>query len=151
MPRRTAKSRPTGDGKVGYCRPPKSGQFQPGRSGNPRGRPKGRKNIGTILGDTLYRPVAITEKGRKRKVPAIEAMLLGLLRKSLDGDLRAFDKITKLMPLLQAASAAGTTPTGEAPGVDRATDAELLAEFAEMIRQGESLECLNRKEKDDEQ
>ena len=26
---------------VGYKRPPKSGQFKPGKSGNPRGRPKG--------------------------------------------------------------------------------------------------------------
>ena len=26
--------------EVGYKKPPKSGQFQPGKSGNPKGRPK---------------------------------------------------------------------------------------------------------------
>ena len=30
---------------VGYCRPPEDRQFKPGQSGNPRGRPKGSKNI----------------------------------------------------------------------------------------------------------
>ena len=28
------------DDKVGYGKPPKHSRFQPGRSGNPRGRPK---------------------------------------------------------------------------------------------------------------
>ena len=30
--------------RVGYCRPPKARQWQPGQSGNPRGRPRGAKN-----------------------------------------------------------------------------------------------------------
>jgi hypothetical protein len=30
--------------EVGYGRPPKGSQFTPGRSGNPKGRPKGARN-----------------------------------------------------------------------------------------------------------
>ena len=30
--------------KVGYRKPPAESQFKPGRSGNPRGRPKGARN-----------------------------------------------------------------------------------------------------------
>ena len=33
--------------KVGYCRPPKDSRFQPGQSGNPRGRRKGLRNSST--------------------------------------------------------------------------------------------------------
>ncbi len=40
---------PASDGSdpVGYCKPPKRTRFQPGQSGNPRGRPKGTKNLKT--------------------------------------------------------------------------------------------------------
>lgn len=135
------------DGGVGYGRPPKHSRFKPGQSGNPKGRPKGRKNVASIFEETLYRAVPITENGRRRRVPAIEAMFLGLLRKSLDGDLRAFDKFAKLMPMLLAATTVQAGATEGNPEADPADDAELLAGFEEMIR--ESL-ILNDKERDNE-
>ena len=49
------------DYEIGYGRPPKQTRFKPGQSGNPKGRPRGRKNVHTILEETLYRPVTITE------------------------------------------------------------------------------------------
>ena len=39
---------------VGYKRPPSKTQFEPGKSGNPRGRPKRRKlDIGMALNKAL--------------------------------------------------------------------------------------------------
>ena len=138
MPR-TRKPSDSGGYEVGYGRPPRHSRFKPGQSGNPRGRPKGRKNLATILEETLYRPVPITESGRRRTVPAIEAMLLSMLRQSLDGNLRAFDKLAKLLPMLHAASAATESGPEESPAFDPEHDARLLAEFAEMIREAESM------------
>ncbi len=126
-----------GDYEVGYGRPPKRSRFKPGQSGNPKGRPRGRKNIHTILEETLFRLVTITENGRKRKVPAIEALFLSLLRKSLDGDMRAFEKLTKQLPMLQAAMVADEAREG-GEAVDPETDAEALAEFTRMIRETET-------------
>ncbi len=131
------KPPPEGDYEVGYGRPPKRSRFKPGQSGNPKGRPKGRKNIHTILEETLFRLVTITENGRKRKVPAIEALFLSLLRKSLDGDMRALEKLTKQLPMLQAAMAADEAREG-GEAVDPETDAEALAEFTRMIREAET-------------
>jgi hypothetical protein len=34
---------------VGYCKPPASGQFKPGHSGNPNGRPKDRPSLDQLL------------------------------------------------------------------------------------------------------
>jgi Family of unknown function (DUF5681) len=60
---------------VGYRRPPKSTQFKKGKSGNPRGRPKGRKNIGKVLLDVTGQRIAVTENGKTRSMPMVEVML----------------------------------------------------------------------------
>lgn len=70
---------------AGYRSPPVANRFKKGRSGNPRGRPRGRHRIvpyDTILGQM----VTIREDGLERRVTAAEAFLLQLTRKGLQGD-----------------------------------------------------------------
>ncbi|UUR08136.1 DUF5681 domain-containing protein [Sphingomonas glaciei] len=69
----------------GYGRPPVSGRFKTGTSGNPKGRPRGRKSsvpYDTVLGQM----VTIREDGRQRRVTAAEAFILQLTKKGLAGD-----------------------------------------------------------------
>jgi hypothetical protein len=68
--RRSAE--PGDDDAVGYGHPPRHTRFQPGRSGNPKGRPRGTPTVGTNLQDVIRQKVAVTEGGKTRRVPVIE-------------------------------------------------------------------------------
>ena len=74
---------------VGYGKPPQSTRFRKGISGNPRGRPKGAKNIGTILAQLGRKRVTITTNGRTRAVSMLEAMILQMMSRAAAGDLKA--------------------------------------------------------------
>lgn len=86
QPRRSIESRTY---EVGYGRPPRAHRFKPGRSGNPKGRPKGAKNEETILNNLLNRRIEIREAGRTRKITVLEAMLLKFAEEALKGDPKA--------------------------------------------------------------
>ena len=55
-------------GKAGYGRPPKDSRFKPGRSGNPRGRPKGVRNLRSDFNEVMTKRVRIREDGELRYV-----------------------------------------------------------------------------------
>ncbi|MEQ9521443.1 MAG: DUF5681 domain-containing protein, partial [Thalassobaculum sp.] len=78
------------DPPAGYAQPPRQHRFRPGRSGNPKGRPKGVRNLASLLEAELRRPVTVTEGGRTRRVPKAAAMVASQIDKALKGDTRAF-------------------------------------------------------------
>src|ERR1700731_3114451 len=74
----------TSDGgfTAGYKKPPQHSRFQSGRSGNPRGREKGVRNLGSDVKRTLEVPVRLNEQGRARRVSTQHAVLLRLREKA---------------------------------------------------------------------
>ena len=74
---------------VGYCKPPKAGQYRKGVSGHRSGRPKGAKNVATLLVEALSEEVTITENGSPRRISKLEMMFKQLADQGAAGDLRA--------------------------------------------------------------
>jgi hypothetical protein len=77
------------DCEVGYKRPPREHQFPKGRSGNPKGRPKGALNIKTTLTAALQERVPVTENGRRTRKTKLDLWLIGLVNRAIKGDARA--------------------------------------------------------------
>ena len=84
------------DYEVGYGKPPKHTQFTKSRSGNPKGRPRGRRNFSTDVKDTLREPVRLNKGGKRKTVSTQLAALLRLREKALNGDPRALDRLLSL-------------------------------------------------------
>ena len=104
-----------GDGReasyqVGFARPPVHTQFKPGRSGNPKGRPKGSQNIATALERELNTRITITENGRQRTITKLEATVKQLVNKAASGDTKSMQLLVGLTRGIDATAADVTVP-----------------------------------------
>ena len=77
------------DSDIGYGKPPKQYQFQPGQSGNPKGRKKGSRGLKTDLGAELRSKVPVTENGKTRKLTKQQLVLKAMVTKAAKGDTKA--------------------------------------------------------------
>jgi hypothetical protein len=76
------------DYPVGYGKAPAHSRFKPGQSGNPRGRPRGKRTEAPYEA-VLGQMVTIREDGEHRRVEAAEAFLLHIMKSGLAGDASA--------------------------------------------------------------
>src|ERR1051325_3804945 len=74
---------------VGYGRPPQQSRFRKGQSGNRRGRPRGSRNLATLVHQALEEKVVVTEDGRRRKISKRQAIVAQLVNRSAQADLKA--------------------------------------------------------------
>ena len=64
--------------KVGRGKPPKHTQFKKGETGNKRGRPKGSKNLATLIIEGARDQVTATVGGKKRQISKMQATTMQL-------------------------------------------------------------------------
>lgn len=79
--------------KRGYKNPPKEHQFKKGKSGNPKGRPRKKKqqssdlslDIMTSLHRELAKTISVQENGQHRVITKLDAIFAQLVAQSVNG------------------------------------------------------------------
>jgi hypothetical protein len=120
------------DYDVGYGKPPKRSQFKPGESGNPKGRPKGARNLKTEIREVMQSTVTVTQDGQRKKISTRKAVVLRLTEKALSGNVQA---TRVLLDLIRNYDVEEVADVAEELSAD---DAAILEMFAEKIRSKET-------------
>lgn len=113
---------------VGYGKPPVHSRFQPGQSGNPRGRPKGTRNLESDLRDELKERILVREGAGERRISKQRALVKSLTAKAIKGDARAATVLLNMiLRILEggAREAPETTLTAEEKAIIEALERRL--------------------------
>jgi hypothetical protein len=123
--------RPEDTYEIGYAKPPLGGQFTKGVSGNPKGRPKGSKNLANVVLKESRQLVRINGPHGSRKVTKLEAAMMQLGNKSAQGDLRALRDFVALVGRSEE-SAQAITHTGKIEELDQRMMESLRRRFESL-------------------
>jgi Family of unknown function (DUF5681) len=99
--------------EVGWGKPPLGTRFKKGQSGNPKGRPRGTKNLQTDLMEELQETITVREGERTVRMSKQRAMIKTVMNKSLKGDARAVMTLLRMLTRF-------TQPDGGSAEVDEA-------------------------------
>jgi|SRR5580692_8857350 hypothetical protein len=81
---------------VGFKKTPRHTRFRKGQSGNPKGRPKGRKNYRTRFLEIIDEKVTVNENGRRRKLPKFDVAVRQATNQAVTGDPRGMKMLLEL-------------------------------------------------------
>ncbi|MEM8541031.1 MAG: DUF5681 domain-containing protein [Pseudomonadota bacterium] len=99
--------------EIGYAKPPRENQFQPGQSGNPHGRPKGRQNkkpalneerLKSIILEEAYRSVKVNDGDKQVSVPMAQAIVRSMAVNAAKGNTRAQRLFSEMLAATETAN-----------------------------------------------
>jgi|HubBroStandDraft_4_1064222.scaffolds.fasta_scaffold01040_2 hypothetical protein len=121
--------------EVGYGKPPKNTQFVKGQSGNAKGRPKGARNILTMLRKVGRQTVMVNTGGRTVRMSKLEACLHQLANGAANGDLRSIRELLHWITVLTEQEPESTP----VPALD-ANEKLVIKSILKRLRQSDSTE-----------
>ena len=105
--------------EVGFGKPPKRMRFAKGVSGNPKGRPRGKRNLATVLEQVLQEKTTINDDGVNRTVTKLEAAIKQLINKATSGELKALQLLTALARSVEEHAAQSPVPNNAFEEADK--------------------------------
>lgn len=135
-----------GDYLVGKGRPPVQTRWKPGQSGNPKGRPKGHRNVRSELREIAFRKITVRDGNTERRVSLLAANFLAHAVKGAKGDARSSGLVFSLADKMKVVPpeelhgaesvSAGTARSRPTDGLFENLDLALLSreEQAELSR-----------------
>ena len=98
------------DEAVGYGKPPRHSRFKPGRSGNPRGRPKGAVSCKTVVERVALLDYEVVENGKPQRRTILELVVQVLRRAAAEGDPKALAEWNDLLKKFESQGFEATGP-----------------------------------------
>ena len=121
----------------GYANPPPEHRFQPGVSGNPKGRPRGARNMAHEIDLILSGRVDVTKNGRRERSTRRKVIAEKLIVRAMRDDHKAIETVLKLEGHAQLQAAAGAPASGQSitRETSLAEDEAILAAVLERSRE----------------
>jgi hypothetical protein len=111
-------------------------QYQPGQSGNPKGRPKGARSVAKAFLEEIGQaaPLPAGKKGSGKNPTKLEAVVSAQIDKGMGGDNRAIEAVLARMDALQKEVRAANAPSFTS------ADREVIEEIHRRLTRAETLQ-----------
>jgi hypothetical protein len=118
---------------VGFGRPPRHTRFKAGQSGNPQGRPKGAKNLATILEQELNLRVTVTESGKRRQISKLAVIVKHLVNAAAHGELKAMGVLFNQLRQVETEGAASLADESLSREEDQLVMQSIIQRFSRPV------------------